>query len=145
MDLASKTLIINKFKELRRTFNKSTIEGQNIRKGISECIELIIDSYSRQFLTLRNMGENDLKDLSTSINNRLFDLKNEKAISLYEIEGVSGRRYTKNQDKAKSILKADFAELINEIEELDLCSTNSEIKINTISVKESNLKDYLIE
>lgn len=142
MDLASKSEILKRFEKLKAHYRSETEIGGSIRKGISECISIINQAAPFELFSLKEMGQDDLKTALSKVNKKLDSLTSEPETELLEIEGAYIVRYTDNIDKAKEILKSEL-ELV--IKNIDPKFVNEALKIKTISVKKSNLKDYKIE
>jgi hypothetical protein len=142
MDLASKTKLIKSLKEIKDCYNKDTDVGQNIREGFDICITYIEDAFSGDIFSLEYLGESNLIELLKNIKIKLDKLNEEPEIQVFKIEGFLNDRYTECYEKAKEILKEEFKEMIDNIDE---DWAESKLEINMKSIKNSNLKDYKIE
>jgi hypothetical protein len=142
MDLISKSMVIKLLNERREHYRSDTDVGKNIREGVEKCIHDIEDAYTSHIFSLKHMGQSDLTALSDQIKEKLEELNAEPEIKVFCIKGFYELRYTRCHEKAKDILKEEFDLML---EQVDVDYADSKIDIQTMDIKQSNLKDYKIE
>lgn len=142
MALISKRMVIDLLIKRRDGYRKDTEVGQNLREGIDRAIHDIEDAYERTLFSLKDMGESDLTNLMSKLQEKLDKLKAEKVITVFCIQGFYDKRYTRCSKKAEAILKEEFLLMLGQIEE---DYADSKMDIQMLDIKESNLKDYKIE
>tara|TARA_R110000851_G_scaffold199048_1_gene350139 strand:- start:455 stop:892 length:438 start_codon:yes stop_codon:yes gene_type:complete len=142
MDLASKMLIVESLVKIREQYRNDTDTGKSIREGVSECINHIVSAYPNQLFSLKLLGESDLNNLLEKAKSELDKLTEEPKVKVFKIGGQYISRYTKCHEKAKLILKEEFNDSLENVEG---DYADFKIHIETIDIKQSNLKDYKIE
>jgi hypothetical protein len=138
MDLISKHLLLSRLSDMKSEFRNDTDTGHASILVLNEVVKIVdVDLFS-----LKSVGAEDLAKLIRLADERLLSLAKEPTEGVYFISGFYSMRYSKCPEKAKFILKEEFAKLLDDV---DADDAEGNIGIERKEVALSNLEKYSFE